>query len=98
LEKVELTPLGRTRITNGLDQFTANEASDPGLDLRPFRLVDGDEAVQGERVAKDGRILEKGTLGRFEAVEPGSDDGLKRLRHRQASDITNQPIATVGLF
>ena len=50
------------------------------------------ERVLRERLAEHGAVLEQSALLRGQAVEPGGDQRVQRLRHLQRLDLAGQPV------
>ena len=93
LDEDILAALRRSRVVLECQDLAPNEASKPGLE--------GDLRVPGERLecrgseaeAEHGRVLDQGTIGRGQPVDPGADEAAQRLGDGELVDLALEPEA-----
>ena len=91
LEEAVLAMLGRAGIRLDAEHLLAREGREQGLDVGVGVGKPG-QRVSREGLAEHGRVLEQPPLVCGEAVEPGGDQRMQRLRHLERLHRAGQPV------
>ena len=82
-----MATLGRARIGDEDEYLLPDECVEGSLELLDFEPRDSGEAAAREGLTEDGRGLDCKALRRRQAVEPGRDERVQRLRDVERRDL-----------
>ncbi len=86
LDEPVLATFRRARIEVLMEQVRPHEHAQPGVELSGREARYGGKTGPCEGLAENRGVLDEGSLGRVEAVEPCRDEGVERVRDRELAE------------